>query len=80
MTQDDFKDTTDKVSIGSSASEKDEFEELKKKRDEERISRLKLNLLRSTSMVDGGTECDLLLESNDANEPPSTPRSPASVV
>ncbi|XP_063908747.1 bestrophin-4-like [Zophobas morio] len=80
VTQDDFKDTTDKVSIGSSASEKDEFEELKKKRDEERISRLKLNLLRSTSMVDGGTECDLLLDSNDANEPPSTPRSPASVV
>ncbi|RZC38745.1 bestrophin-2 [Asbolus verrucosus] len=60
VTQDDYKDTTDDVSIGSSGSEKDEFIELKKKRDEERLSRLKLNLMRSISVTpnEDGNECD----------------------
>jgi hypothetical protein len=81
VTQDDYKDTTDAVSIGSSSSEKDEFVELKKKRDEERLSRLKLNLTRSLSMTanENDNECDLLLERSNSNDPPS-PHTPASVV
>lgn len=35
----DGADMTDKVSIGSATDEDDEFENLKKKRDEERLSR-----------------------------------------
>ncbi|XP_044254083.1 bestrophin-2-like isoform X1 [Tribolium madens] len=81
VTQDDYKDTTDNVSIGSSSSEKDEFSELKKKRDEERLSRLKVNLLRSVSTTpnEDGEECEVLLDKDSSKEPQS-PSSPASVI
>ncbi|CAG9762204.1 unnamed protein product [Ceutorhynchus assimilis] len=68
----------DKVSIGSATDEEDdEFENLKKKRDEERLSRFRQNLVRSIS-IQKGDEADgeCLLKRRSSNLSSSPPQHP----
>lgn len=72
-------DTTDKVSIGSATDDEpeDQFESLKKKRDEERLSRFRENLARSLSLKQGDeSECEKLLRRRSSNMSTSPPKSP----
>ncbi|CAH0559983.1 unnamed protein product [Brassicogethes aeneus] len=68
-------DQPDRVSIGGSETDtesEDDFSQLKKRRDEERLSRLKLNLLaRSMSTRVGQDEVDPLLNRLSSNDPSS---------
>ncbi|XP_076273843.1 bestrophin 1 isoform X6 [Rhynchophorus ferrugineus] len=75
----DGGDGIDKVSIGSQTDEEeDDFELLKKKRDEERFTRLKHNIARSLSINKDETlpENELLLKRQIAVVSSSPPRSP----
>ncbi|XP_030745652.1 bestrophin-4-like isoform X2 [Sitophilus oryzae] len=73
---DGVDDATDNVSIGSETDDEDEFEMLKKQRDEERLSRLK-NMARSLSIQkDEDPERQLLLRRQTSvytSSPPLTP-------
>ncbi|XP_066145238.1 bestrophin-4 isoform X1 [Euwallacea fornicatus] len=75
-------DTTDKVSIGSATDdEEDQFEILKRKRDEERLSRLRDNLARSLSLQKGDEDdSQKLLNRRSSNMSTSPPTSPHSVL
>ncbi|XP_018579267.1 bestrophin-4 isoform X2 [Anoplophora glabripennis] len=78
-TNGNIPDVMDRVSIGNSDTdeEDDEFSKLKKKRDEERLSRIKQNLSRSLSIKNDDTEALLnRRRSSILSTAPSTPLSP----
>ncbi|KAL1489688.1 hypothetical protein ABEB36_013629 [Hypothenemus hampei] len=73
----DGVDTTDKLSIGSATDEEDDvFQNLKRKRDEERLNRLKQNLARSVSIQQDDPEAESLLRRSSNTSLPKSPLFP----
>nr|XP_023026168.1 bestrophin-4-like isoform X1 [Leptinotarsa decemlineata] len=75
-------DNADNVSIGGSVTdeEDDDFSKLKKVREEERLSRLKLGLSRSLSTKGEDQESLLGRRCSNTTLTPQTPRSPQSLI